>query len=90
MQGSSKGFKMYLEGLKILPSNQLPYFLWWVNHYRQLGSPEEAMYADILQEEGREAWQIRQALDAVKLFRRMRGKLFLKRKPMIPIRSSSW
>ena len=74
MQKSVEGFRQYLESLNILPNNQLPYFLWWVKHYNQLGNPEEVRYSDILEEEGREAWQIRQALDAVKLYQQYTGK----------------
>lgn len=77
MQEFAEGFKRYLKKLNILPDNQLPYFLWWVKHYNQLGSPEEARYSDILEEEGREAWQIRQALDAVKLFLQYAGQVDL-------------
>ena len=74
MQKSVEGFKQYLESLNILPDNQLPYFIWWVKHYDQLGCPEEARYSNILEEEGRQAWQIRQAIDAVKIYRQYAGK----------------
>jgi len=27
--------------------------VWWVKHFLSMGKPEEAMYADILEKEGR-------------------------------------
>ncbi|NOQ23714.1 MAG: hypothetical protein GQ565_13840 [Candidatus Aegiribacteria sp.] len=48
--------------------NQVPYMVWWVKHYLSIGQPGEAMYADILEKEGRKDWQIRQALEAVKIY----------------------
>ncbi|MCK4807355.1 MAG: hypothetical protein KAT09_06900 [Candidatus Aegiribacteria sp.] len=33
--------------------NQVPYMVWWVKHFLSVGQPEEAMYADILEKEGR-------------------------------------
>lgn len=42
--------------------------VWWVKHFLSKGKPEEAMYADILEKEGRKDWQIRQALEAVKIY----------------------
>lgn len=63
-------FEKELIELDLVKENQIPYFLNWVRKYICLGSPEEAEYADILSREGRVDWQIRQALDAVKLFGR--------------------
>ncbi len=42
--------------------------IWWVKHYLDLNHPDEASYSDALSKEGKHDWQIRQALDAVKLY----------------------
>ncbi|MCK5116890.1 MAG: integron integrase [Candidatus Aegiribacteria sp.] len=63
-------YERMLNSLNLAREKQIPYMLNWVRKYMYFGSPEEAEYADILLREGREEWQIRQALDAVKLYRR--------------------
>ncbi len=52
----------------LVRQNQVPYMVWWVKHFLSVGQPEEAMYADILEKEGRKDWQIRQALEAVRIY----------------------
>ncbi len=42
--------------------------IWWVKHYMDINHPDEASYSDALSKEGKHDWQIRQALDAVKLY----------------------
>ena len=37
----------------LVKRNQVPYMVWWVKHFLSMGKPEEAMYADILEKEGR-------------------------------------
>lgn len=43
----------------------------WVERYLRSGLPAAEMLATELESEGKEPWQIRQALDAVKLYRQM-------------------
>jgi len=38
----------------LVKQNQVPYMVWWVKHFLSMGKPEEPMYADILEKEGRE------------------------------------
>ena len=64
-------FKRKLLERKLVRENQIPYMLWWVKHYIQLSRPEEVLYSEILEKENKEDWQIRQALDSVKLYRRL-------------------
>lgn len=42
-----------LIGKDLVRLNQVPYMVWWVKHFLSVGQPEEAMYADILEKEGR-------------------------------------
>lgn len=72
-RASIDGFEEYLQSLKLVREKQVPFMLWWVRHYRALGRPGEHEYADALEKEGRKDWQIRQALDAVKLYSRFAG-----------------
>jgi hypothetical protein len=58
-----------LSSLNLVQENHIPYMTGWVKHYLALGNPDDAVFADILYREGREDWQIRQALDAVKIYR---------------------
>jgi len=66
-------FKQLLTDRKLVNEKQVPYMIWWVKHYLQLRMPDEHSFSQILSEEKREDWQIRQALDAVKLYRRKIG-----------------
>ncbi|NOQ23218.1 MAG: hypothetical protein GQ565_11295 [Candidatus Aegiribacteria sp.] len=68
-----KEFKQQLLERKLVKENQIPYVLWWVKHYLHLSRPDEHLYSAILAEERREDWQIRQALDSVKLYKRLTG-----------------
>ncbi len=60
-----------LSSLNLVQENHIPYMTGWVKHYLALGNPTDASFANILCREGRENWQIRQALDAVKIYRSM-------------------
>ena len=46
---------------------------WWVGSgsISRFGRPEDAVFSDILERNGREGWQIRQALDAVRIYNSM-------------------
>jgi integron integrase len=61
-------FREFLLSRNLAKENQVPFVLYWVRKYLKLGNPEEAEYSYLLNEEGRKDWQIRQALDSVKLF----------------------
>lgn len=67
-------FKQQLQERKLVNENQIPYMLWWVKHYIQLSRPDENLYSEILEKENKKDWQIRQALDSVKLYRRLADK----------------
>ena len=54
-----------LSTLNMIQVNHIPYMTGWVRHFLALGNPDDALFAEILSREGREDWQIRQALDAV-------------------------
>ncbi|NOQ22355.1 MAG: integron integrase [Candidatus Aegiribacteria sp.] len=62
-------YKDKLASLNLVQENHIPYMAGWVKHFLVLGNPDDAVFADILSREGREDWQIRQALDAVKIYR---------------------
>ena len=71
MKYNINGYKDELSTLNMLQENHIPYMIGWVKHFLVLGNPDDAVFADILCREGREDWQIRQALDAVKIYRSM-------------------
>jgi integron integrase len=73
MQRKLQAFKEYLRKLNLVSDRLLPYMLWWVRNHLFLGRPEETIYADVLEKEGKQDWQIRQALDAVKLYQQYSG-----------------
>ena len=62
-------YKDKLASLNLVQEKYIPYMAGWVKHFLVLGNPDAAVFADILSREGREDWQIRQALDAVKIYR---------------------
>ncbi|MCD4776899.1 MAG: integron integrase [Candidatus Aegiribacteria sp.] len=62
-------YNEHLASLNLVRENHIPYMSGWVKHFLFLGRPSDSEYADILTKEGRKDWQIRQALDAVKIFR---------------------
>ncbi|MCD4708936.1 MAG: hypothetical protein K8S62_14495 [Candidatus Sabulitectum sp.] len=50
----------------------------WVREFLFLGQPDDTVFvADSLERNGHQDWQIRQALDAVKMFRSMLQQHFL-------------
>ena len=61
-------FESNLRSQNLVNDNHLPYIVWWVKHYLDLDHPDEASYSDVLSNEGKHDWQIRLALDAVKLY----------------------
>ena len=61
-------FRNNLRNQNLVNDNHLPYIVWWVKHYLDLDHLDETSYSDVLSNEGKHDWQIRQALDAVKLY----------------------
>ncbi len=64
-------YKDRLSTLNMVQENHIPYMTGRVKHFLVLRNPDDAVFADILSREGREDWQIRQALDSVKIYRGM-------------------
>ena len=62
-------YKDKLSSINLLRENHIPYMVGLVKHFLVLGDPDDAAFADILYREGRKDWQIRKALDAVKIYR---------------------
>ena len=63
---------MYQQEFKdkgLVREDKIRYMVLWVQRFFSLGQPDDAVFADSLEREGRQDWQIRQALDAVKMFR---------------------
>ena len=60
-----KQYESKLIDQDLVRQNQVPYMVGWVHQFLSLGQPEEALYADVLEKEGKKDWQIRQALEAV-------------------------
>ena len=66
-----KQYKSELMAKDLVRQNQVPYMVGWVHRFLSLGEHEETVFADVLEKEGREDWQIRQALDAVGIYNSM-------------------
>ena len=64
-------YDKHLSSHKLVREHEIPYMNGWVRHYLLLGKPIEADFANILAEEGREDWQIRQALNAVQILKQV-------------------
>lgn len=69
MHAKLEEFESNLRRQDLVSDNHLPYMIWWVKHYLDLDHPDDASYSNLLSKEGKHDWQIRQALDAVKLYR---------------------
>ncbi|MCK5786643.1 MAG: integron integrase [Candidatus Sabulitectum sp.] len=62
------GFEGDIKRRGIVGEREAPFFVHWAKRFLALGSPDRSSYTDILSDEGKSGWQIRQALDAVKLY----------------------
>ncbi len=69
MYGKLCEFEDELKKRRIVPEKSIGYFVYWVRHYLLMDSPEEADFSRALDVDAREDWQIRQALDAVRLYK---------------------
>lgn len=69
-----KQLSQYQEEIKkrgFISEKQAPFLVGWVRKYLACGRPEDAVFSDILERNGREGWQIRQAQDAVRIYNSM-------------------
>ena len=69
-----KQLLQYQEEIKkrgLVPDRHAPFLVTWVRKYLSFGRPEDAAFSDILERNDREGWQIRQALDAVRIYSSM-------------------
>ncbi len=64
-------FERLLSEKDLVPRRHLQFFVHWVERYLHQGFSSEAEFGDSLEREGKQPWQIRQALDAVKLYRQL-------------------
>ena len=62
-------YQQELKDKGLVREDIIRYMVLWVQRFLSLGQPDDAVFADSLEREGRQDWQIRQALDAVKIFR---------------------
>jgi len=58
------GFEKYLRVRGLVVESKVPFFLHWVERYLNLRLDNESVFSDVLDGEGKEDWQIRQAMDA--------------------------
>ncbi len=61
-------FERLLREKNLVQLRHLSFFVHWVERYLRQGFSSELEYGSALEQEGRQPWQIRQALDAVKLY----------------------
>ena len=62
-------FAEYLKEKDLVEERKIPFFLHWVGKYNQLGpGVNENEFSSLLDTEGKQGWQIRQALDALKIY----------------------
>ena len=69
MRAELNEFEDDLKKRQIIPEKSVKYFVLWVRQYLLQGSPEEADFCRALDADAREDWQVRQALDAVTLYK---------------------
>ena len=77
-----------LKSHRLVSLNQLPYFVHWVKLFLASGCSTENEFSLLLENKGKEDWQIRQALDAVKLYRNhigFDGKVFVEIEDPLPV-----
>jgi hypothetical protein len=62
-------FSEYVKCLGVFQDRQVPFVVFWVRWFLESGLPDDDSFSSLLSASGKQDWQIRQALDAVKLFR---------------------
>jgi len=68
------GFEKYLRARGLVDESRAHFFLHWVERYLKLGFDNESEFSTVLNEEGKEGWQIRQAMDAIKVYAMWSGE----------------
>ena len=66
-------YKKELKSRSLVSEKHIPYFSIWVRKFIGSGCLDDTAFSDLLEEEGKPDWQIRQAVDAVRLYRRFFG-----------------
>jgi integron integrase len=66
-------FEEHVKHLGVFPERQVPFVVIWVRRYLESGCSDDSAFSDLLAASGKQDWQIRQALDAVRLFRSFSG-----------------
>jgi len=64
-------YQQELKDKGLVREDRIRYMVLWVREFLSMGQPDDAVFADSLEREGRQDWQIRQALDAVKMYHSM-------------------
>ncbi len=60
-------YQQELKDKGLVREDKIRYMVFWVRRFLSLGQSDDAVFADSLEREGRQDWQIRQALDAVSI-----------------------
>ncbi len=56
-------YQQELKNKSIVREDKIRYMVMWVGEFLAFGQPDSAVFADSLEREGRQGWQIRQDLD---------------------------
>lgn len=67
------GYEEYVKSLGVYQDRQVPFVVFWVKWFLESGLPDDESFSSLLAASGKKDWQIRQALDAVGLFRSFSG-----------------
>jgi len=63
------GYEEYVKRLGVYQDRQVPFVGFWVKWFLESGLPDDESFSSLPGASGKQDWQIRQALDAVRLFR---------------------
>lgn len=66
-------FEEHVKRLGVFQDKQVPFVVFWVKWFLESGLPDDESFSSLLAASGKKDWQIRQALDAVGLFRSFSG-----------------
>lgn len=67
------GYEEYVKRLGVYQDRQVPFVVLWVRRYLESGCSDDIAFSNELSASGKQDWQIRQALDSVRLFRSFSG-----------------
>jgi integron integrase len=68
------GFGKYLRERGLVAKGRVPFFVYWVEKYLKLGFDNESDFSAVLEGERKKDWQIKQAMDAIKLYAMWSGE----------------